>query len=119
MIVDLQRQNAELAAKVEQLEAALVELKEEYEDAGSVDPQRAAAYKWSLTRIGYALAAPSPAVVALNAAARELDIVDIIKKVEALLHRGRAMSDLDYDKGFCYAISSVLSVLHELAEVQK
>lgn len=113
-----------LAARVEQLELekALGDLWEDCASAGSDIPSQVEMCApspefWMAAE--KALAAPSPAVVALNAAAQELDIVDIISKVEALLHRGRALSDLDYDRGFSYAITSVLSLLHALAEVQK
>ncbi len=45
-------------AEVARLKAVLVELKTEYlesERYGQLDPQRATTYRWSLTRINYAL----------------------------------------------------------------
>ena len=65
---------SDLSAKdrrIAELEAALKELQSEF-FTHQEDPQRSVTYKWSLTRIGYALAgSPSALDAALAAAKRE------------------------------------------------
>lgn len=60
----LRQQNAELAARVEQLEAAIIAMLGKHLDCDCDQDGR--------VQGGQALASPSPAVVKLNAAAREL-----------------------------------------------
>ena len=56
-------------ARIAELEAALKELQTEF-FAHQEDPQRSVTYKWSLTRIGYALSGSPSALDALLAQAR-------------------------------------------------
>ena len=63
---------AEKDRRIAELEAALKELQIEFFEHQE-DPQRSVTYKWSLTRIGYALAgSPSALDAALAAAKREV-----------------------------------------------
>jgi hypothetical protein len=84
-------QHATLTADNNRLRRALEELKSEYEGDGAVgDVLRRNTYKWSLTRIHYALSAPPPDAVKRYEAKIEIAVLD--KVLDRLAESGTAFA---------------------------